>query len=166
MQMVTPTMIDFLEVCASARSEEIEQYEALTGFDWNVELVVNDLFNKPGIKFALLDGDKAGGQVISVGGWEPIISGVWQAWSVGTMEHWKTHWRSITKFSRRSADLIFAAEGTRRLQIVMLENRKKPCEWCVRGMKFMYESTLRGFGVGGENVAMYVRIKEQSDGNI
>jgi len=161
MQFMQPTLVDFLTICKFARPEEIEQYEALTGLEWDVESVVNHLFNKPGLKFAIVEGNVA----ITVGGWEPIISGVWQSWSVGTAKYWEKYWRSITKFSRRSADYVFAAEGTRRLQIAILASRTKPCEWCVRGMKFTYESTLRGFGVGGEDVAMYVRLKEQSDGN-
>ncbi len=151
-----PTLVDLLQICMDARPDEIEQFEALSGIEWDVDVVVNELFVRQGFKFALLDDDK----VFSVGGWQPVIDGVWQSWMIGTAENWEKYWRSITRISRLSADYMFQSTDARRLQIAILSTREKACEWCVRGLKFEYESTMKNFGIGGADVVMYRRLKE------
>ncbi len=155
--LAQPTMIDFLRICREARPDEIEQYEALVGVEWDTEIVVNDLFNRVGVKFAIMNENIA----IAVLGWEPIIPGVWQAWMVGTMDNWDKYWRSLTKLCRETVRIMFASEETRRLQIGVLASRKKTCEWYIRGMKFHYESTMKNFGLGGEDMAIYVKFREE-----
>jgi len=150
------TMIDLLRICRDARPDEMEQYEALVGLKWNSETVVNDLFNRDGPQFSLMVDDLP----IAVVGWQPLINGVWQAWMVGTMENWDKYWRSITKLCRQTVDIMFAYEGTRRLQIAVLASRTKTCEWYIRGMKFHYEATMKDFGVGGEDMSIYVKFRE------
>ncbi len=44
--MAKATMVDLLRMCQDARPDEIEQYKAFVGPEWNVEDVVNDLFNR------------------------------------------------------------------------------------------------------------------------
>ena len=154
--MAKPTMVDILRICHDARPEEIEQYEAVTGLVWECDDVVSALYNKVGVKFAFMDGNVP----FSVGGWDPVIDGVWQSWMIGTVDNWAKYWRSITKLSRRTVDFMFSDPDTRRLQITALSSRTKACEWFVRGMKFQYESTMKCFGVGGEDISIYVKFRE------
>ncbi len=154
--MTRATMVDLLRMCQDARPDEIEQYKAFVGPEWNVEDVVNDLFNRAGFKFALMDGNLP----FCVGGWEPLIEGVYQGWMVGTVDNWDKYWRSITKFCRQSVELMFNLEDTRRLQIGVLASREKTCEWYSRGMKFHYECTMKNFGLQGEDMAIYVKFRE------
>ncbi len=151
------TMVDLFRMCQDARPDEIEQYKAFIGSDWNVENVVNDLFNRGGVKWAMMD-DRL---PFCVGGWEPLIEGVWQGWMVGTMDNWGKYWRSITKLCRQSVKIMFALENTRRLQIGVLASREKTCEWYIRGMQFHYESTMKNFGLRGEDMAIYVKFREE-----
>jgi len=150
-------MVDLLRICQDARPDEIEQYEAFVGVEWHVETVVNDLFNRPGARWSLMEENMP----LAVCGWEPVINGVWQAWMVGTMVNWDKRWRSITKLCRETIDIMFSIEGTRRLQIGVLSSRTKTCEWYIRSMKFHYESTMKNFGFGGEDLSIYVKLMER-----
>ena len=154
--IVAPTMLDILRICHDARAEEMEQYEATTGLEWHDDDVANYLYNKAGIKFAIVVGDIA----VSVCGWEPLVSGVWQAWMIGTTDGWARYWRTITKESRKIIAAMWTETNTRRLQIPVLASRVKACEWFVRGLKFEYEGTMKQYGVSGEDVAMYVKLRE------
>ena len=152
----TPTLLDMIRICRQARSEEIEQYEAVSGSEWDYEYVATMLFAKRGMKFAFCDDNLA----FSVAGWEPVIEGVWESWMIGTTEDWKKYWRSITKLSRKTVELMFSDPKTRRLQITALASRTKACEWFLRGLRFEFESTIKNFGVNGEDLSVYVKFRE------
>lgn len=155
MMLAKPMLLDLLNLCAKARPDEIEQYEALLGKPWSMEEVAVDFFNRPGVKYVLLDDNKP----IVAGGYDLIIPGVWHSWMIGTPDNWEQYWRSITKYSRMVMDDLFDG-GARRLQTCVLASRVKTCEWYVRGLKMQLEGTMRGFGMKGEDMAMFSRIKE------
>lgn len=153
--MASPTLLDMLIVATQARDDERRQYASLVGREWIPEQVANEVFSKDGVKFVLLDVDKP----FVVGGWEPLIDGVYQSWMIGNMLYWETHWRSITKLCRKSMAIMFDT-GARRLQTCALASRVKACEWYVRGLKMQPEGIMRAFGVNGEDMAMFSRISE------
>ena len=153
--MATPNLADMLIVARDARDDEKEQYTVMTGNPWVPDQVANEAFNKSGVKFVFLDDNKP----FVVGGWEPVIDGVWQSWMIGNMAYWETHWRTITKLCLKSMDIMFEG-GARRLQTCATAARAKTCEWYVRGLKMQPEGMLRRFGVNGEDMAMFSRIRE------
>lgn len=152
--LAKPTMLDLLKLCSDARPDEIEQYQELTGNEWLMDEVANEHYNRQGTKFVLLDGDYP----IVAGGWDLLIDGVWQSWMVGTMSNWGTHWRSITKYTRRTMDAMFE-DGARRLQTCATAKRTEACEWYRRGLLMQREGVFRGWGVNGEDMVMYARVK-------
>jgi hypothetical protein len=154
--VVVPSIIHLVRLCADARPDEIRQYMALTGDAWDAERVAVDHYNRHGIKFALLDNDC---MPIAAGGWDPIAPGVWQSWMVGTMENWTRYWRSLTKASRMVMDDLFEHQGARRLQTNACADREAACHWYEKGLLMTREGVMRGFGMNGEDVAMYSRIK-------
>jgi len=158
-QLAHPTMMDLLILCHGARPDEIEQYQALTGNAWTTDGVANENYNRPGVKFVLLDDDRP----IVAGGWDMVIEGVWQSWMVGTMENWETHWRSITKYTRTTMDLMFQ-NGARRLQTFATAERARACEWYVRGLKMEPEGVMRGFGANGEDMAVFAKLVRNGHG--
>lgn len=155
MILAKPSILDLLRLCLNARPDEIEQYEALIGETWNAEAVAVDFFNRQGVKFVLLDDNRP----IGAGGYDLVIPGVWHSWMIGTPDNWEHHWRSITKYSRRVMEELFNG-GARRLQTCVLASRAKTCEWYTRGLKMQFEGSMRGFGMNGEDMAMFSRIKE------
>jgi hypothetical protein len=155
--LAQPTMLDLLRLCHDARPDEREQYEELSGIEWIPDEVAGDFFSREGVKFVLLDNDNF---PIVAGGYSPVVSGVFDSWMVGTMKTWDVHWRSITKYTRKVMDLMFAEANARRLQTSVLASRFQACDWYVRGLKMQPEGILRGFGVNGADMAMYARIRE------
>lgn len=151
--VVEPKLLELLKLASMARPDEIEQYEALVGKKYDFEEVAVDFYNRPGVKLVILDGDTP----IVAGGYDLIMPGVWQSWMIGTMDTWKTHWRTITKCTRRFMDGMLETE--RRLQTLVLASRVQTAEWYVRGLKMEYEGTLKGFGMNGEDADMYARIR-------
>lgn len=160
MKLAKPSLVDILRMTHNAREEEIEQHEALYG-PWNAEAVAADLFTKVGHKFVLLTD---AGEPVVVGGWDPLIDGVWQSWMVGTAEGWEQHWRSITKFSHKVMRTMFQSCGARRLQTNGLAKRVLACKWYAEGLGMTHEGTMRGFGLNGEDLAFYSRVKEDGSG--
>lgn len=162
MRLRTASLYDLLYLANDARADEREQWEALTGRPWDVEEVANDHYNRGGLKFTLVDA--VGSPPIAAGGWQELIPGVWQSWMIGTADNWATRWRAITKASRRVMDDLEQNLGARRLQTSALASRALACAWYVRGLKMQPEGIMRGFGMGGEDVAMFARVKEQARG--
>jgi hypothetical protein len=152
--LYTPTLGDLMLLCSKARPDEIEQYEALVGEEWDTEKVAVDHWQRPGVKFVLV----ADGKPIVAGGFDPVIPGVLQSWMVGTMDTWESHWRSITKYSRRIMDELLES-GARRLQTCVLTSRYETCEWYKRGLKMEFEGTFRRYGAHGESMDLYARIR-------
>ncbi len=160
MKLVDPTLMDLLGLCCDAREDEKIQYEALVG-EWNYEAAALAFYQRPGMKFGLMDDE---GVVVCAGGWEEQIPGVWQSWMVGTAPFWNKYWRSITKHSRRIMDQMLELDDVRRLQTSALASRAEACEWYIRGLKMEYESTCKQFGFNGEDMDVFVRFKEPSNG--
>jgi hypothetical protein len=139
-------------ICTQMRPDEITQLLAFTGADsYDHEMAARAFINKPGPKFTLVDEQ---GQPVIVGGYSPVIDGVWQSWMAGTEAGWCKHWRAITKASRWLMDALFEA-GARRLQTNALQSRREAIMWYERGLHLKYEGTWKEFGCGGEDVACY-----------
>lgn len=139
-------------ICSQMRADEITQMLAFTGeSEYDHEVAARAFINKQGPKFTLVDNDRT---PIIVGGYSPVIPGVWQSWMAGTDEGWKLHWRAITKSSRWLMDALFET-GARRLQTNALASRKEALQWYEKGLHLQYEGCWKEFGAGGEDVACY-----------
>lgn len=155
MRLAQPTMLDLLRLAADARPDEIAQYEALTGREWNVDAVANEHYNRVGLKFVLVGVD---GAPVVAGGYDLIIPGVWESWMIGTMDNWRLHWLPITRAARRIMDRLLA-DGARRLQTEALASRTGACDWYTHGLKMTPEGVRKGFGMNGEDVALFARTR-------
>lgn len=160
MILAKPTMHDLLYLCAQARPDEIEQYEALFGKPWVVDQVANEHFNKGGVKLVLVGDDNL---PVAAAGWEQINPTTWNGWMVGTMDNWREHWLPITRRCRRVMDEMLS-DVANRLEITALASREKTCDWYARGLKMKMEGIRRGFGVNGEDAVLYARVKEVGRG--
>lgn len=142
-------------LCSQARPDEILQYEALCGVEWDRDRVATDFFTRVGPKWLLVSDD---GTPLAAAGMEPLGRGVWQCWMVGTLEHWGTHWRSITKYTRRiMGDAL--ATGARRLQVCCLQSRQQARVWYERGLLMDFNGELPQYGANGETACIYARVR-------
>lgn len=152
--IITPTLrvIDFL--CEHARADEIVQYEALTGREYNHEEAAVAFWSSGPFRVAVAGPDNV---PIAAGGYEQIMPGVMQSWMVGTQEGWDKHYRRIHQGTRWLLDTLADSGKFRRFQTSGLTSRAHACAWYERlGMQF--EGIQRGVGANGEDVSMYARV--------
>lgn len=155
-----PTLQDFVVLCAQMRPDEVEQWRALVDPDCmsngrlDFEKAAVWCYQVPGLKFSLFAGDR----LLLAGGYFQVTDGVYRSWMVGTMDAWRDHWRSITEATRFVMDCIFEDGSARRLETYVLDSRALTAKWYARGLKMEREGVLRGYGYGGENVAVYSRL--------
>ena len=114
-----PVCGDWVQLARTMRPDEIAQFEAMTGRDYNADQAAGAFIAAPGIKYALIGADSA---AFAAGCFEHVRPGVIETWGVGTLPAWSQHWRAITKVCRRQID-SFLANGAHRVQIVSLASR-------------------------------------------
>lgn len=149
--------VHLMYLCDRMRPDEIAQYIALTGAKaYDADTAARGFMNTPGLKFTVLGPD---GYPAASGGYEEVFPGVWQSWMVGSCDGWHTSWRSLTKGCRWLMDGLFEM-GARRLQTSALASRTQAIEWYERGLGLVREGTMRGYGVNGEDVAQFSRVRE------
>jgi hypothetical protein len=141
--------IQFL--CEHMRPDEIEQWEALNGCEFNADDAARGLMNLGGLKFAVLGSD---GLPVAAGGFYEEIPDVWGGWMVGSMEGWGTHWRSMTKAARWLCTRLIAG-GARRLFIKSLVSRTCAVDWYDRALGFTHEGTAFRYCFGGKDLGCY-----------
>lgn len=94
----------------------------------------------------------------AAGGFQPVAPGVWSAWMVGTTEGWAQQWRSLTKATLWLMDRVFET-GAHRVQTCALTSREKAIEWFERSLGFKAEGVQRHFGIRGEDIAQFSRLR-------
>ncbi len=154
--LLTCSMRVLIYLCENSREDEIEQYRALTGVDYDPEEAAFAFYGYGPMRIALHGPDM---KPIAAGGYHEVFPGVWQSWMVGTAEGWEKCWPSIHRGTRWLMQQVMDHGAARRLQTNALASRKKACEWYERlGMK--REGVMRGFGAGGEDVVLYGMTQE------
>lgn len=153
-----PTVVDLAYLAEHMRPDEREQWCALLGADSYCPDIAARIFaTTQGYGWCLYDDDMP----LVAGGLQPIESGKWQTWMVGTPEAWERHWRRITKECRRLFDGLFADGTARRIQTYALESRTAAHEWYARGLGQQYEGTHVEFFADGQNAVCYAVTRKQ-----
>lgn len=158
---VVPCKVAHLAYLAERmREDERAQFLAVTGLDqFDAEVAAHwlvDTANRSqGFAFCVLQDDNF---PAAAGGFQPVAAGVWQAWMVGTAEGWSQQWRSLTKGTLWLMDRIFEA-GAHRLQTSAITERTLAIEWFERSLRFKAEGTWRHYGLKGEDIAHFSRLR-------
>lgn len=142
------------------RADEQAQFLAVTGLvefsaDVAAAYLIDIAQKSQGYAFTILQDDNL---PAAAGGFHPASEGVWQAWMVGTEQGWAQQWRAMTKLTRWVMDRIFEA-GAHRLQTSALTSRTKAIEWFERSLGFKAEGVWRHFGIRGESIAHFSRLR-------
>ncbi len=154
-----PTLLDFLDVCQRLPADEREQIEAFHG-PYDPQSLAATFYLRSGPRWMLHDGQ----QTLAVAGFDMLRPGVWQDWMFSTPEAWlPANWRSTTKYVRRAMGAMLKADA-HRLQCVSLASRIQAHAW-YRTIGLVYESTIEGYGINGENALMFRRLKAADDGD-
>lgn len=142
------------------REDERAQFIALSGLDvFDEDAAVRwfiDAANQSGIyAVTALQEDNL---PAAAGGFQPAGVGVRQAWMVGTTDGWAQQWRSFTKATLWMIDRIFETD-THRVQTSAITSRELAIEWFERSLGFQPEGVWRHYGIKGEDVAHFSRLR-------
>lgn len=141
-------------LCANSRQDEREQFAALTFTEYDPEVAAVGFWSAGKWALACLHPD---GTPAAAGGYEQVQPGVWQSWMVGTDRGWKEMSRDIHRTTRYLTEQLVNSGLCRRLQTNALASRVEAHAWYER-LGLIPEGIMRGFGAGGEDVAMFGRV--------
>jgi hypothetical protein len=147
------SLVDLLWICHKLPTDEREQWEVLTGMEYEPDRMASEFFNRPHPKWTVFAGDEP----IMAAGFSELRPGVWQDWALTTPAAWDTHWRGVTKAAKRVMDFMLR-EHAHRLQCVSLASRIHAHRW-YRPLGLELEGTLRSYGVNGEDALMFSRLR-------
>lgn len=160
MTLRDPTLLDVLGVCLQLPQDERDSYRALTGAEYDPETAAVGLWATEGPRWCISD---ARGTPLVVCGYARMQPGVFRSWYCATGEAWSKHGAEVTRLTRDIVSGMLSQGGARRLETVTLACRSRTRRWYDRlGLRF--ESTLQGFGVGGEAAVMYVALRDTESG--
>lgn len=142
------------------RDDERAQFIALSGMaefcpDAAAQWFVDAARNSQGFAVTVLQHDNL---PAAAGGFQPAGTGIWQSWMLGTADGWAQQWRAMTKASRWLMDQIFQT-GAHRLQTSAITSREKAIEWFERSLGMKPEGVWRNYGILGEDVAHFSRLR-------
>lgn len=155
-RVTTPIVEDFAYLARRMRPDEIEQHMAFHGdAEYDADLAIQRFLAVRGPKFVITDD----GVPVVAGGFYAIRPGVWEGWQVGTLDSWATHWRAITRHTRRLNDALLASPECHRLQLCAMAGRDKTYEWYERALGYTREAVLKGYCANGRDAVMFARVK-------
>lgn len=149
--LITASLEVIAYLTKRARLDEIEQYEALIGEEYNHEVAACHFHEAGPFRVAVMGKD---GAPSCAGGFRMIVPGVYQSWMVGTETGWANDWREIHRATRWLMTQMIEARVARRFQTNALASRTEACAWYER-LGLVYEGTAVGFGQNGEDMAQY-----------
>ncbi len=147
------TLVDILVVGKALPQDEIDQIEAFTGSDYDVQSTALQLMNTPGPKWAIRV--KETGEPLVVAGILQIGANVWRTWFLANQRVWDEHGREVTVHTAKMRKQLLEDQRPIRIETVCLASRAKAREW-YEAVGMEYESTLTCYGVNGESAVMYI----------
>lgn len=161
LSLVQPALIHFLEVCHALEPDEIAQVEALTGEEFDADVLAAQIFNARGPKWTVRN-EK--GWTLVVAGFHPVRRGVYTSFFAARPRAWAAHGKEITRLAKRTmAQMLAYNDGENgvchRIERSVLSSRKLAKRWYgTIGLK--HESTMLNYGANGETFDMYVATRD------
>lgn len=155
LRLAHPLLDDVAYLARRMRADEVQQFLALSGLaEYDADIAARAIASIPGPTYAVLEGDRP----VLLGGFDPLRSGVYEAWLVGTDEAWSKHGHAFTRICRRAINQLLH-DGAHRVQVIALDSRKAAHTWYQRGLGFEFEGLLRGHCANGEDAVMFSRVR-------
>lgn len=150
-----PLAEDVAYIARQMRPDEVDQYCAFTGGEYDADEAIRRFLTIDGPKFVIT----ADHMPVVIGGFYRVRPGVWEGWQAGTMAGWGAHWRAITKHTRRLNDALLQDPSCHRLQLCAVAGRDKTFEWYERSLGYTREAVLKGYCADGRDAVMFARVK-------
>lgn len=155
--MVQPCLTDLMYICDNLPEDEILQFQAMSGNQYDPDEAAIACHMAPGPKWLAIDSE---GKPLAVGGCSQLRVGVWQTWMLVPDATWKTHARELTG-QVMALQKEMQKQG-HRIQTLVLSDRKRAKVW-YGTLGLEYEGTLREYGAGGEDFDMYSTVSAASE---
>ena len=150
------SLIDVLVVCNDLPDDEIEQIQAFSGIAFDAQDTAVQIMTLAGFKWTCCV--KEAGNPLVVAGFIPIGGNVWRSFMLASSAGWAEHGVEITLHCRRAVKNLVQGEQYIRLETLCLASRNKARMWYPK-IGLEYESTLKGYGVNGENAVLYTKVQ-------
>lgn len=150
-----PLLEDWAYLARNARPDEIDQHLAAFGGDtFDPEEAALRFASWAGPKFVFLT---EACMPIAAGGFVPLRDGVYEAWLVGTMEGWASHWPNLTRECRRLHNRMLEKHA-HRIQITALASRTAAHDWYL-ALGFKNEGLQRCNTVDARDTITFARTR-------
>ncbi len=157
------SLVDLLVVAKSLADEEIAQLEAFTGEAFSTEKLAMQIFGTEGIKWTCRVIET--GEPIVVAGLFQVGKSTWRTFMVPGDRTWAEFGEEVTKHTVDVLADVADSGPFIRIETICLQGRDKVTDWYEK-IGLEYESTLRSYGVEGENAVMYVKTGNGQSGII
>jgi hypothetical protein len=151
LRLVDGTLGHLEDIVPNMRSDEIEQFLAVTGEKAFDPLDACFIFARiGGPRWTITDGH---GIPLVTGGLEEVRPGVGRAWMAGSLRSWEAYGWQITRIVRRMFDYAVGQGIYDRIEILALPARASACDWYKRGLGFEFEGLRKRYHNGHDFVA-------------
>jgi hypothetical protein len=150
------TLVDAIVVLKALPQNEIEQIEAFSGVEFDVETMAMQLMNQNGPKWTCRIIETR--EPLVVAGFIQIGTTIWRSFMLANERAWAEFGFEVTIHARKAVRLVVKDQEHVRLETVCLATRKTAQEWYPK-IGLAYESTLLGYGVNGESAVLYTLTK-------
>lgn len=155
-RLVDATLSDLDLIVPNMRSDEIEQFLAVSGMERFDPMAAAFLFATiGGPRWTIAD---ARGMPLVTGGIEERRPGAGRAWMAGPLKAWESHGWQITRICRRLFDKAINDGHYDRIEILALPTRTDACDWYKRGLGFECEG-LRKRYLNGRDFVAYTKTR-------
>ncbi len=144
---------NLLAVCRALPQEEFDLWRIMTGAEYTPEALAISLNSCAG--WIIHTGD----QPLAAAGFTMQRPGVYRTWMAATDLAWSPYGREVTRVVRDKIAWILAEGIAHRVETVTLADRKRARDWYPK-IGLQHESTLRGYGINGENAVIYVALRD------
>jgi hypothetical protein len=146
---------NLLTVCRGQPQDERELWLQMTGVEYDAENVAVSMFRMAGYHWIIHNGD----QPLAAAGFIQQRPGVFRTWMIATPLAWDPYGRDVTHVVRERIQQILAQGIAHRVETVTLADKKRARDWYPKiGLQF--ETTLRKYGINGEDAVLYVALRD------
>lgn len=146
---------DAAAICRDLSQEERRVFTALSGQEFDPEAAAARGYLTTGLSWVFV----GVGLPIAVGGLNEVIPGVRRSWFYATDTAWEAYGRELTAVVRGIIAEALAEGSTRRIETLTLASQTRAREWYEK-IGLRYESTLRNYGINGEDAVLYVALRD------